>query len=104
MITYGNNFAMQQYVGRIKEAGKIVRSAKVDIFGVSEESFKSTEDAAIVVETKYYWAFSELSRKLSKRVSNQACDMIISVVNLAINNPELINDIENSIQNAMKTC
>jgi hypothetical protein len=102
MITYENNSAMQQYVDRLKEAGEIVRSAKHDIFGVHKESFKSTEEAARYVETMYFWAFSEVSRKLSKRISNQVCDTIISLVNLAVNNPELINDIEHSLQNAMK--
>jgi hypothetical protein len=102
MLTYESNSAMQQYVDRLREAGKIVRSAKTDVFGVSGDSFKSTEEAARYVETKCFWAFSGLSKKLSKKVSNQACDLIISVVNLALNNPELVNDIEHSIQSAMK--
>jgi hypothetical protein len=102
MITYENNSAMQQYTDRIKEAGKIVRSAKHDIFGIDEKALMSTEEAAHHIETMTQWGFAGLSDKLSKRVSNEACEMILTTIHLAINHPELINDIEYAIQGAMK--
>jgi hypothetical protein len=102
MITYKSNPAMQQYIDRIKEAGEIVRSAKHDVFGVSATTLMTTEEAACHLETMVQWAFAGLSEKLSKRVSNDACATILSTVHLALNHPELINDIEYAIQGAMK--
>jgi hypothetical protein len=102
MITYETNPAMKQYIDRIKEAGAIVRSAKNDIFDISEQRLMTTEEAAHHVETKVQWAFEGLSAKFSKRVSNEVCDTIVAVVHLALNHPELINDIEYAIQGAMK--
>jgi hypothetical protein len=101
-ITYEPNSTMQQYIDRIKEAGEIVRSAKHDILGISEKALMTTDEAALHLETMVQWAFAGLSDKLSKRVSNEACDTIVAVVHLALNHPELINDIDYAIQGAMK--
>jgi hypothetical protein len=102
MITCENNSAMQEYITRIKEAGAIVRSAKHDILGIDEKTLMTTEEAARCIETLTQWAFTGLSEKLSKRVSNDVCSTIIDTLHLAINHPELINDIEYAIQGAMK--
>jgi hypothetical protein len=102
MITYKYNSTMQQYIDRIKEAGEIIRSAKHDILGISETTLMTTEEAANHVETNVQRAFAGISEKLPKRMSNEACDMILSAVHLVMNHPELINDIEYAIQGAMK--
>jgi hypothetical protein len=102
MITYKSNPAMQRYVDRLKEAGEIVRSAKHDVFGISETVLMTTEEAALYLETEVQRAFAGLSEKLSKRAGNEACDEILSIVSLALNHPELINDIEYAVQGAMK--
>jgi phosphosulfolactate synthase (CoM biosynthesis protein A) len=102
MITYESNPSMKQFIDRIKEAGEIVRSAKHEVLGISEKSLMTTEEAARHIETMVQWGFAGLSEKLSKRTSNEACDMIVSVVQLALNHPELINDIDYAIRGAMK--
>jgi hypothetical protein len=102
MMTYENNPAMKRYIDRIKEAGEIVRSAKVSILGIDRERFMSAEEAAHRLETVIQREFTGLSKKLSKRVSSDACDAITSVVGFAHTYPELINDVEYAIQCAMK--
>jgi hypothetical protein len=102
MITYETNSSMQQYIDRIKDAGEIVRKAKTEHLGINAKTLMTTEEAAKHIETMTQWAFASLSDNLSKRISNEACDMILATVNLAINHPELINDIEYAIRGAMK--
>jgi F0F1-type ATP synthase membrane subunit b/b' len=102
MINYENNTVMKQYINRIKEAGEIIRSAKHDVFGISEKTLMTTEETAYHIERMAQEEFTDLSEKLSKRMSNEACDTIIAMVHLAMNHPELINDIEYAVQGAMK--
>jgi|LSPZ01.1.fsa_nt_gi predicted Ser/Thr protein kinase len=102
MITYESNPSMKQYIDRIKEAGEIVRSAKHEILGIGEKALMTTEEAAQRIESHVQNEFVRLSERLPKYVSNDICGTIISVVHLALNHPELINDIEYAINGAMK--
>jgi hypothetical protein len=102
MITYKNNPVMQRYVDRLGEAGALVRAAKVDIFGADSRRLMSTEEAADYVETAVHQEFKKISQKLSKQVSSDVCNVILAVLRLVLDHPELINDIDYAIQSAMK--
>jgi hypothetical protein len=101
-IRFRAEFKEKEYIDRVKKAGEIIRSAKHEILGIGEKAFMTTEEAARRIESHFQDEFLRLSERLPKYVSDGIRGTIISVIHLALNHPELINDIEYAINGAMK--
>jgi hypothetical protein len=102
MIIYDKNSAMQRYVDNLINAGRIIRAAKRDVFGVSEKLLLTTEEAEVFIKASVKPSFADLAGKLSKKAGSEACDAILGALHLVLNHPELINDIADAIQTGMK--
>jgi hypothetical protein len=95
-----NSSVIGQYLERVKEAGEIVRSAKQEILG--EKAFLNHEYSEAFVRGEIKDKLVEVSRRLPKYVSNEACEAILSLVQISMSHPELINTIEHSVVNSMR--